>query len=207
MATVEDNAIRNINKFAESDDDMGQVSRVRGQLSKRSKYADTGGNYSGRAMENINEFAEHGEPRSTKKSKEPSIFQRIAQVAAPGMAGESKAFGKKGAASVLRGFAGGAIANTGKRVGSLIGKGQAVPVWLQDRSISKKGKRKMTQIDGMDLPPWIHGGGMPWDAPKQKDDVERIVITRIHADGSRTTSTRHPNKKKRSGDRPSWIQF
>ena len=152
-----------------------------------------------------------GESVSASHHEKPSIFQRIAQVAAPGMVGEAKALGKKGAASAFGGFVGGAIHNTGKRVGSIMGKSPAPPVWLQDKMPSKKGKgvRKLTQIDGGSLPGWVFGGGMPWDRPRQQEsDVERIVVTRIHADGRRTTSTRRPpGAKKKSRDYPEWFGF
>lgn len=143
--------------------------------------------------------------------RKPSIFQRIADVAAPGLAGESRALGKRGVKSIAKDDGVAGIRNVGQRVGSLIVQPSAPPVWLMDQTRGRGGKRKQrsVQIPGTDLPPWMFGGGMPWDRPTQKSDVERVIVTRVHADGTRTTTTRIPRdaQSRRGPTRPGWINF
>lgn len=135
-----------------------------------------------------------------------SIFQRIADVAAPGLSGEARALGKKGVAKLAKGAIVSGVRNTGERVGSLVGN-MAPPVWLQDVHTGKRGgKKKFTQVPGNGMPSWMFGGGMPWDQPTHKTDVERVIVTRVHADGSRTTTQRIPTQKRRS-NKPDWIHF
>lgn len=176
------------------------------------------------------EELEFPEPKPTKQYKTPigpekpvkeSIAQRIAKVAAPGLVGESEALGK-GAAKAIAGKAKGGVVrgiqNMGARVGHLIETQPAppgisgsldVPVWLRD---TKGGKSKHTRIPGDSIPSWVLGGGLPWDQPRQHSDVERITVTRVHADGSRTTTHRNvPAKGQRQSlprqKKPSWIKF
>ena len=155
---------------------------------------------------------EFPEPKATKQYSKPigpekppkeGIFKRVARVAAPGLAGEAEALGKKGVKKVVGGAIGKGIVNTGNRVGSLIGN-MGVPVWLQDQT---RGKRKATQIQGTDLPAWVFGGGMPWDQPRQSSTVEKVIVTRVHADGTRTTTTRAPSQKSTRPRKPEWIHY
>jgi hypothetical protein len=155
---------------------------------------------------------EFPEPKATKqysksigpeKPVKEGIFKRVARVAAPGLSGEAEALGKKGVKKLAGGAIKSGIINTGNRVGSLIGH-MGVPVWLQDQT---RGKRKSTQIQGTDLPPWVFGGGMPWDQPRQSSTVEKVIVTRVHADGTRTTTTRVPTERNPRPKKPSWIRY
>jgi hypothetical protein len=137
--------------------------------------------------------------------KKDSIFKRVARVAAPGLTGEAEALGKKGVAKLVGGAVISGVRGAGERVGYLT-EHMGAPVWLQDIQSSRKGKKKSTQITGHDLPAWVFGGGMPWDSPKKSTDVEKIIVTRVHSDGTRTTTTRMPSQKPRS-NKPDWINY
>lgn len=57
---------------------------------------------------------------------------------------------------------------------------------------------------------WVLSGKMPWDASSKpaSQEVTRTVITKIHADGTRTRSVRGGSATPRKGsNRPNWIRW
>ena len=158
-------------------------------------------------------FAKSSENTGPVSEKE-TVFKKVAKHITPeGVAG-ARAAGEavrgKGPIAYGAGYAAGAahqgIKNTGNRVGSLLAN-QTPPVWLNDVGA---GRRKQTsRVKGGGLPPWILGGGMPWEHHEEEPSpVEKIIITRVHADGTKTRSYRKPRERQvPRGSRPGWIQF
>jgi hypothetical protein len=141
---------------------------------------------------------------SASAKKPAGVFQRVANAVAPSMTKEAAELGKVGPARLAGRAVGKGIVNTGARVGSLMGQ-NSIPVWLQDQ---RRGKSKYTKMSGAELPAWIYGGGMPWDQPRQSSTVEKVIVTRVHADGTRTTTTRAPTQNRsHKPRRPDWIRF
>ena len=142
--------------------------------------------------------------RDSAPAPKEGIFKKISKNLAPGLSHEARELGKEGIVKPVGRAVKTGVINTGARVGSLVGQ-PSMPVWLQDQ---RKSGSKSTRISGAELPGWIYGGGMPWDQPRQSSTVERVIVTRIHADGSRTRTERHPQQSRRQqSSRPDWIRF
>jgi len=86
------------------------------------------------------------------------------------------------------------------------------PAWIRDGG--GKGGKKGRGIPGMgpgNVPDWVMTGRAPWDGPVKKQQgapVVKTVITKVHADGSKTRSVRGgtPTQHK-APKKPNWINW
>lgn len=98
------------------------------------------------------------------------------------------------------------VSNTGQRAANLSNRGFDTPTWMRDQN---PGQRST----GSSMPSWLYDGGMPYSNQQQHRDVERITVTRIHADGSREITHRNVPAKRSAPRaaprqrRPDWIKF
>ena len=82
------------------------------------------------------------------------------------------------------------------------------PTWIND---GKKGKGKgVPGVPMGNLPDWVMTGRSPWSgspAPVAQNTVVKTIITKVHADGTKTRSTRAPSQKKAAPKKPNWIRY
>ena len=119
------------------------------------------------------------------------------------------------------------LVNIKRNVGGYVERNNGQPTWMTDgrqaRRQSKQGNQratapmpysKMPYAGGTsDIPAWVLNGKMPWEQPAQKssqnpnNDVTKVIITRVHADGRKTRSVRNIGDKQVKSTRPNWIQY
>lgn len=100
-----------------------------------------------------------------------------------------------------------AIAHGYGEIGNLA-RALPAPTWIND---GKKGKGKgVPGVPMGNLPDWVMTGRSPWSgspAPVAQNTVVKTIVTKVHADGTKTRSVRAPSQKKAAPKRPNWIQF
>jgi hypothetical protein len=139
------------------------------------------------------------------RSEQEGIFKKAVRLVNPAAPAAATASGK-GAVKKVKAAGPSALQNLGKNVGAANKAMSGPPVWLRDNYAGGSGK-KTTQrkVSGSGLPDWVLGRGAPWDPHGQRmagsgdhGEVVKVVVTRTHADGTKTRTYRTPHKKRDS---------